>query len=363
MENLNEKLGQMVIIRMQGKQVTGEVIQMIKEYKVGGIILYSSNYDSIDSMIDLINELKEINKKYNKYPLFICTDQDGGRVNRMPKDFKNIKSSGKLIKNEDVELIERAGEVAGKMLSRVGYNVDFAPVLDIQRFDDAHAIGDRCFGKLKEDVSKFAIPYMKKLKENRVIPVVKHFPGHGATTKDSHLMLPIVSKPLDELERNDMEPFKDAINENVDAIMSSHMIISKIDRLYPTSISRKIIKKYLKQELNYQGLIVTDDLKMKSISMIYGYKRAFIRAIFAQNNMIIIGTNYDNVKQAIKNAKKIILRKEVLQKIVEESASKIIAKKKEYGITDNKVEKLTQEEIDEINKKIEEINSQVIIAK
>ena len=306
MENIEEKLGQMIIVRMYGKTVSDELIDIIRNYKVGGIILYSYNYNSADELINLINTLKEINSKYNKYPLFIGTDQEGGRVNRMPHDFKNIKSSSKLVKNENIENVKMAGHVTGKLLNRLGFNMNFAPVLDIQRFGDSHAIGDRCFGKLKEDVIKFAIPYMNELKKEKIIPVAKHFPGHGATKRDSHFLFPIVTKPLEELERDDMEPFEEAIKNNVDAIMVSHMVISKIDRLYPVSISRKIIKKYLKEKYNFNGLIITDDIKMRSISLLYGYKRALSRAIFAQNDIIMIGANYKNVKIAIDNAKKAI---------------------------------------------------------
>ena len=357
MDNLEEKIGQMVIIRMFGKEITEELIEMIRDYKVGGIILYSRNYDSYEEMMNLVNQLKELNKKYNKYPLFISTDQEGGRVNRMPREFKNINSASKLISNESESLVEEAGRVTGCMLNISGFNMNFAPVLDIQRFDDTHAIGDRCFGKLKEDVSRFAIPYMKAMKNENVISVVKHFPGHGATKKDSHFLLPIVTKPLEELERDDMEPFVDAINNGADAIMVSHIIISKVDKLYPASISRKFIKEYLKDKYDYKGLIITDDLKMKSISILYGYKRAFTRAIFAQNDIVMIGATYDHVKACINEAKKMINKSAFLQKQVDESFEKIISKKEEYGIKDDKVEMLSDEAINKLNKRIEEINS------
>lgn len=144
---LREKIGQMLIIKIQGKEITNETKRMIEEYKIGGIILYRKNYDTYEEMINLINEIKKINHESGNIPLFISIDQEGGRVNRMPRELKNIKSAGKLVSKNNIEIIEQAGMVTAQMLKESGFNMDYAPVLDIQRFEDGHAIGDRCYGK------------------------------------------------------------------------------------------------------------------------------------------------------------------------------------------------------------------------
>ena len=186
---LREKIGQMLIIKIQGKEITNETKRMIEEYKVGGIILYRKNYDTYEEMINLINEIKKVNNESGNIPLFISIDQEGGRVNRMPRELKNIKSAGKLVAKDNIEIIEQAGMVTAQMLKESGFNMDFAPVLDIQRFEDGHAIGDRCYGKNAEEVSKNGIQIMKELANGGVIPVIKHFPGHGLTKKDSEKAL------------------------------------------------------------------------------------------------------------------------------------------------------------------------------
>lgn len=128
---LRKKIGQMLIIKIQGKEITNETKRMIEEYKVGGIILYRKNYDTYEEMINIINEIKKINRESGNIPLFISIDQEGGRV-------------------------------TAQMLRESGFNMDYAPVLDIQRFEDGHAIGDRCYGKNAEEVSKNGIQIMKE---------------------------------------------------------------------------------------------------------------------------------------------------------------------------------------------------------
>ena len=299
-KTFEQKIGQMLIIRLQGKKINDSLITLIKDYNIGGILLYSKNYDSYEQMLDIINELKEINSKYNDTPLFISIDQEGGRVNRLPKEFNNIVAAKKL--SIDKKYVEKASQLTSNILNAIGINMNFAPVLDIQRFSDKHAIGDRCYGTNKETVAENGIIVMNTLKEKNIVPVIKHFPGHGLVKNDSHFLLPITFSNIKETE--DIVPFISAINNGCDAIMISHIMISKMDKIYPATLSKKIIKNYLIDELKYKGLIITDDLKMKAVNLLYGYKRSALKAIEAGNNMIIIGSNYHKVIECINYIKR-----------------------------------------------------------
>lgn len=137
--SLEEKIGQMIIFGINESNVKDRLKYMIKNYKIGGVILYKKNYQSYDDLVNLVNELKEANKG-NKLPLFISVDQEGGRVNRMPEEFENIKSPAVLIKDKKVQNVVDGANLTSKMLNACGINMVFAPVLDIQRFDDNHAI-------------------------------------------------------------------------------------------------------------------------------------------------------------------------------------------------------------------------------
>lgn len=264
--SLEEKIGQMLIIGMDTNYITDRIKNMIQKYKIGGIILYRKNFKSYDSMVKLINELKELNKN-NKIPMFIAIDQEGGRVNRMPKELKNLPAANKVANKKDIELVKNTAQITAKMLYESGFNMNFAPVMDIKRFSENHVVGDRAFGENKDDVSKYAIEYMKQLQQNNIISVIKHFPGHGATKKDSHFSLPIINKKISELQNDDMIPFKNAIDEGADAILIGHLVIKNVTGIYPASLSRKFIYKYLRKGYRYNKVIVTDDLKMRQLGL------------------------------------------------------------------------------------------------
>lgn len=173
--SLEEKIGQLFLVSFEENAITDEIKILIQKYKIGGVILYRKSSIDYDNLLKLINELKELNKN-NPIPLFISIDQEGGRVNRLPKSIINLKAAYKLTKNKDLNIIEQASEITAKILKDTGYNMNFAPVLDIKNFNENHPIGDRCFGDNLEDVCKFGIASMKTYQNNGIIPVIKHFP-------------------------------------------------------------------------------------------------------------------------------------------------------------------------------------------
>ena len=353
--SLREKVGQMFIIRIKGKEIGPEELDIIKNYNIGGIILYRKNYDTYEELVHIVNEITKINKENDNIPLFISIDQEGGRVNRMPREIKKIAPAGNIAKNNNLAQIEESAEIIAKMLNESGINMNFAPVLDIQRFEDIHAIGNRCYGKNAEDVSKNGIAVMKKLSEGHIIPVIKHFPGHGSTTKDSHWFLPSIDKSLQDLEKEDIVPFKKAIEEGADAIMIGHLMIKELDNK-PASLSEKVIKEYLINKLNYKGLIITDDLKMRGICLKYGFSRAAVKACKAGNDMIMLGMDYIIVKKAIKKMERKIKKGKISIEEVNNKVEKIINLKEKYEIRD---EFTKGTNIEEINKKIEELNNMI----
>lgn len=351
---LREKIGQMLIIKIFGKEISEKTKQMIEEYKIGGIILYRKNYDTYDEMIKIINEIKKLNKECGNIPLFISIDQEGGRVNRMPHELKNIKSAGKLVEQNNIEIIKEAGRTTAKMLKESGFNMNYSPVLDIQRFENGHAIGDRCYGKTAEDVSRNGITIMKELSTGGIIPVVKHFPGHGSTNKDSHFFLPIITKNINELENEDIIPFKKAIGQNAEVIMVGHLMIKDVDRKNPASLSKKIINDYLRNKYQYKGVIMTDDLKMRAISLKYGYVRAAIKACKAGIDIIMAGASYNTIIRVIKKIESNIKNKKIDIKEIDKSVERIIKLKEKYNISDDPAKGCN---IEEINQSIEKVNS------
>ena len=253
--SLEEKVAQLFMVGIHEKDIDG-IIDLVQNTKIGGVVLYRRNYDNYEEMIELVNKIKKASVN-NKIPVFITTDQEGGRVNRMPDDIKRLKSATKFAETENIETVRESGKLIGEMLNKSGISMNYGPVLDIKRFQENHAIGDRCYGKTKEAVEKYGIEVMKEMQKQNVISVIKHFPGHGLTQKDSHFQVPRIYEKIEKLEEEDMEVFKTAIDNGADAIMVGHLIIRDVDKRYPASLSKKIIQAYLIEKYHFKGLIIT----------------------------------------------------------------------------------------------------------
>ena len=350
--SLQEKIGQMIIIGMDTNYITDRIKNMILKYKIGGIILYRKNFKTYKEMLKLIQDLKNLNRE-NKLPLFIAIDQEGGRVNRMPKEIKNLPSANQIATIGGEELVKISANITGRILRESGFNLNFAPVLDIKRFNDNHAIGDRCFGTNEKDVSKYGIITMQELQKNKIISVVKHFPGHGATKQDSHNFLPVINKKIEQLEKEDMYPFEQAIRNGADIVLVGHLLIKGITGIYPVSLSRKFITKYLRAKYRYNGVIITDDLKMRAIKLIYGAKLAVRKAFEAGNDIIVFRYNSKEEIDVIEQIISLVKKGKIKENRINKSVRRIINLKDKYNISDT--EEIKEIEIDEINKEIEEI--------
>ena len=321
--SLEEKIGQMIIIGLNTETAVKNLEEIIGKYKVGGVLLYKKNYhQNYEEMIELVNKIKTLNQQ-NKIPMFISIDQEGGRVNRTPREFKNLPAANKLVKKSDKEdFVKCAGEITGEVLHKLGVNMDFAPVLDIKRFDDNHAIGDRAYSENIEEVSKYGIEYMEALQKNGVISIAKHFPGHGATKTDSHFHIPIIEEEMETLEKEDIQPFKKAIEHKVDGILMGHLKIAKVTGKLPASMSKRFITKYVRKKYRYNGLVITDDVRMKGVRIRYGKNNAVKKAFLACNDIIIL--KYDNDIRVIDKIIKLAKEDKLKMKRINKSVMRIL---------------------------------------
>ena len=355
--NLQEKIGQMMMVGIDGNSITERTKKLILDYKIGGVILYRKNFNTYQEMIKLIEDLKKLNKQ-NRIPLLIAIDQEGGRVNRMPKEILNLPAAYKIAKKGGMDLVKESAIITGEMLKKSGIDMNFAPVLDIKRFEENQAIGDRSFSDNKEDVIKYGIATMHELQSQGVISVVKHFPGHGATTRDSHYMLPIIKDSINKLYKEDMYVFEKAINQGADAILIGHLMVRQITGIYPASLSRNFIVRYLRKKYKYNGVIISDDLKMKSIKFIYGADLAIKKAFQAGNDIIVFRFNKKEEERVINKINKLAEKNKIKQFRIDRSVKRIINLKEKYEISDDT--EIKGIDIDEINKRIEVIRDKVL---
>ena len=335
--SIEEKVGQMLMIGLDTQNAMTVVDDLILKYKIGGILLYKKNYKNFEELIQLVNHIKKINTA-NKVPIFIAIDQEGGRVNRMPKDLENLPSANSLAnisEKEKLNFVKESGEITGEMLNKIGINMNFAPVLDIKRFEDKHAIGDRAYSNNVDLVSKYGIDYMKSLKNNNVVSVIKHFPGHGATNKDSHFTLPVIRKAIKNIEKEDMIPFEKAIKEGADALLVGHLLIRNETNILPATMSKKFIVKYIRKKYHYKGLIITDDMRMKGVRLFYGKNRAVKKAFFAGNDIILI--KYGKDEKLIEQIVNEIKRDKLKEIRINRSIKRILNIKEKYKVNDKEI--------------------------
>ena len=355
LENLSveEKVGQMLMVGLRTPNDIKRIENLIIKYKIGGVLLYKKDYRNYKELNELVNRLRYLGRQ-NKIPLFIAIDQEAGRVNRMPDEFENLPSANKLAEKN---LVEEASDITGEMLKKTGFNFNFAPVLDIKRFKSNQAIGDRAFSSDMNIVSKYGIIYIDKMKEHNVVPVIKHYPGHGATAKDSHLTLPRIEEKNEKLEKEDLMPFKIAMKNGADVLLVGHLIIKKVTHGYPASMSKSFVRKYIRKKNRFNGIVITDDVRMKAIRLLYGTKRALKKAFKAGNDIVLFKYNtgdeilLDKILDEVKNEKINIAK-------INRSVRRILKVKERYKIENEEVpylENLPQD----INVKINNIKNKV----
>lgn len=288
---VQEKIGQLVLVGIEGTALDDTSRRLLEDYHVGGFIFFKDNIESAQQSVKLFNDLKEANAA-NPVPLWLSIDEEGGRVTRFPDEYVKLPSSGKVGSKGDLTLTKRVGGLIAQKVAGLGLNMVFAPVLDINSNPNNPVIGDRSFGNSAETVSTQGIASMKGIQEHGVVPVVKHFPGHGDTSVDSHLGLPVVNHDLERLHKLELVPFQQAIDEGADVVMVAHLLMKSIDPDTPSSYSKPVINDLLREEMGFKGVVITDDMTMGAISGSTDVGDASVKSVVAGSNMILIGHEY-----------------------------------------------------------------------
>ncbi len=277
---LEEKVGQMLMFAFNGTTYNNQIDTFIKEFKLGGVIYFKKN-------IENIHQVAMINKKIaeeTSIPMFKALDQEGGPVLRITEEITPLPGAMALAAaNADIyEICKRVG----LDLKKIGFNMNFAPVGDINNNPYNPVINSRAYSDKVEVVQDCVVQAFKGFQKAKLLSTIKHFPGHGDTSVDSHVGLPIVDKTLEEIENLELRPFKKAFLEGIDGVMVSHMLYKQIDDKYPSTLSKKIITNLLKEKLGFKGLIVTDSLTMGAIWKNYTVEEIIKLGINAGNDIL-----------------------------------------------------------------------------
>src|SRR5580765_233116 len=272
------EIGQLLIAGFNGHQIPVELKTLAREFGLGGVILFARNITDPDQVAELCHEASRLSPEL---PPWVSVDQEGGRVARLKAPFTEWPPMATLGRSGDVKLAERFARALAAELKAVGITLDYAPVLDIHTNPKNPVIGDRALAEKADEVARLGSAIIRALQTEGIAACGKHFPGHGDTSTDSHFELPLVEDPPDRIRRVEFVPFKAAIEAGVATIMTAHVLVPALDEERPASLSRAIITDLLRRELQYPGVILSDDLEMKAIAASYQVPEAAVMAIEA----------------------------------------------------------------------------------
>ena len=293
---------------------------------LGGVIFFTKD---INSEYEIKQKVLELKSKALISP-FLSIDQEGGRVERTERIYPKRLSARYAYQKGDGFLEKQADEMS-KELAELGFNLNFAPCIDVNTNPNNPIIGERAFSDNPEGVIKGSKIVIESLRKNNIIPCVKHFPGHGDADKDSHLTLPKIDLSLEEMERIHVKPFVSAIQGNIEMIMVAHLYCACFDsEEIPASLSYNVLG-YLRNKLNYEGVVISDDMVMKGVQK-YGSLEACLMGINAGVDMFIFRNSDDETLNMIDDLVKIVEQDEQLCKKVIASYNRIISLKKKFGL-------------------------------
>ncbi|WP_028829289.1 glycoside hydrolase family 3 protein [Proteocatella sphenisci] len=345
---LREKIGQMLFIQPESLlslsengqiaesnadpviEFSNQMAEVLEKYPPGGIVIFGGNIKSPSQLTELVSDIKQS----STIPLFMGIDEEGGMVARIANtpgfDVKKYKSMQEVGQSADPLKAKEAGVSIGLYLKDYGFNLNFAPVADVNTNPDNIVIGNRSFGNDPELVADMVAAGVEGLHSSGIMSCIKHFPGHGDTKDDTHSGFVSVEKTWEELKACELIPFKAGIDAKTDMIMISHITAENItsDKL-PSSLSYEMIEGKLRKEMDYKGIIISDSMSMGAIANQYLSGEAAVLAIRAGTDIVLMPQNYTQAFESIYEA---LNRGEISESRIDESVLRILSLKGKYNI-------------------------------
>ncbi|OGQ10906.1 MAG: hypothetical protein A2138_01360 [Deltaproteobacteria bacterium RBG_16_71_12] len=284
-----------------GTRMDHTIASFLDDMKPGGVALFSRNIDTPEQTMALIRGVRAHDPA--GVPMFVSVDQEGGNVVRVKKHATILPSAMALGAAGDPDLARRIGQSLGRDLRLLGFNMNFAPVLDVASNPDNPVIGIRSFGSNPKLVGDLGAAYAQGIQSEGVLAVAKHFPGHGDTDRDSHYHLPVLAHDRARLDEVELYPFARAFAEGLDAIMTAHIALPALTDSgdLPATVSERVLTRLLRDELGYEGLVITDGLEMQGIVQRFGSGDAAVRAVLAGADMVMV-LWYPEKKREVRDA-------------------------------------------------------------
>jgi beta-N-acetylhexosaminidase len=329
---LHQKIGQRFICWIEGKELGDQAADLVRQ-GAAGVILYPWNIEDTEQVRQLTSSLQR-SARAGDPPVgfFVCVDQEGGRVEAF-----RFRETTKLApaffwgRYEDPRFVTAAAYITGREIRELGCNMNFAPVLDLYAAADSTIIGDRSMGIDPEKVGELGIAYLQGARQAEIIPVIKHFPGHGSSTVDSHGRLPVVDIPEDQLLERDFLPFRMAVQAGAEALMTAHVLYPRIDPEYPATLSKLILGDLLRERFGYEGVIVSDGMAMGALAENFTVSDSLKLMIQAGLDLILVHSSYDLVDLKLEMLR-LLHRGEITETQIDEGVERILKLKLRYGL-------------------------------
>ena len=321
--SLEEKIGQMLLIGIDGTEIDEGALSMLRDYHVGGVILFDRNMNNKYQVTGLNANLQRLNKEYNKLPLYLCVDQEGGMVARMKQGLTVAPAAARIAEQGTPEDARRWAYQTAMELETIGFNVNFAPVLDI-----GIPYG-RSYGHDAASVSKFTEAACRGYDQAGIIYSLKHFPGMGKSEVDPHTEQYRITASKEILLQEDTIPFKNIIQnfDNQDfMVMVGHLIYTGLDTL-PASVSPQVINNFLRNELDFQGIVITDDMEMGALTSMYGFREMGVAAVQAGVDVLLVCHNYEHQQQVYQGVLEAVKTNKLTTAAIDAAAVRIVENK------------------------------------
>ena len=323
-----DKVGQLLMIGIHGKTLNDDAKFMLNEYRVGGIILFDRNMESKDQVKSLITDINKTGKSAGLTPLFIGIDQEGGAVARMEDQLIKVPPAEALGK-EPIEQAVSLAKQSGTELKDLGFNINFAPVADLG------LTYGRSFSTNPDEVVRYASAVGKAYDEAGLWYSYKHFPGIGKTDVDLHADTSVVPVSKETLLNEDTKVFVDLIKQskpNTYAIMVSHAMYPQIDPDHPSSLSKAIITDWLRKDMGYNGVVVTDDMDMGALAKHYTFGDMAVQSILAGSDILLVCHEYEHMQEAYNGLMKAVKDGRISKERLDESVKRILLMKMSRGM-------------------------------
>ena len=312
--------GDLLWVGFDGHTAPAELLERIRERRVGGVLLFSRNVKDPAQVAQLTNTLREAAPA--DLPLVVAIDQEGGRVQRLRAPATEWPPMMRVGAKDDVDATRAVGRAIGTEIAAVGCNCDFAPCVDVHSNPKNPVIGDRSFGTEPFAVARHGAALAAGLADAGVLACAKHWPGHGDTLLDSHLALPRVDLPADRLRSVEVAPFADMAKAGVPLIMTAHVVYSAVDPAQPATLSPAWIR-ILRDELGFGGVVVSDDFEMKAIADHYGTGEAVVRAVLAGCDSLLLCSKQNLQLEALDALERAAQKNADLRRRIDESAARL----------------------------------------